>query len=153
LTLFEDGHPREMPYSRTAASRDGSIPTGHGYALPNDAGESPANVVIEGGSASMPELMRKLGRGILVTRLWYIREVDPFRKVMTGMTRDGTFFVDDGEIQHGLHNFRFNVSVVDLLNAVEAMTASARSSGEESFDMVVPAMLVAEFPFTEVTLF
>lgn len=101
----------------------------------------------------MPDLMQKLGRGILVTRLWYIREVDPFRKVMTGMTRDGTFFVDGGEIQNGLHNFRFNVSVVDLLNTVEAMTAAVRSSGEESFDMVVPAMLAAEFPFTEVTLF
>jgi len=97
--------------------------------------------------------MAKLGRGILVTRLWYIREVDPFRKVMTGMTRDGTFFVDGGEIQHGVRNFRFNVSVVDLLNAVEAMTAPGRASGEESFDMVVPAMLVAEFPFTEVTMF
>lgn len=153
LTLFENGHPREMPYSRTAALRDGRTPTGHGYALPNDVGESPSNIVIEGGSASMPDLMQKLGRGILVTRLWYIREVDPFRKVMTGMTRDGTFFVDGGEIQYGLHNFRFNVSVVDLLNTVEAMTAAVRSSGEESFDMVVPAMLAAEFPFTEVTLF
>ena len=153
LTLFENGHPREMPYSRTAALRNGHSPTGHGYALPNDVGESPSNIVVEGGSATMPELMAKLGQGILVTRLWYIREVDPFRKVMTGMTRDGTFLVEDGEIQHGLHNFRFNISVVDLLNAVEAMTPSSRSTGEESFDMVVPAMLVAQFPFTEVTLF
>ncbi|MBM3756097.1 MAG: TldD/PmbA family protein [Acidobacteria bacterium] len=153
LTLFESGYPREMPYSRPAALRAGRPATGHGYALPNDVGESPVNVVIEGGSSTMPELMAKLGRGILVTRLWYIREVDPIRKVMTGMTRDGTFFVDGGEIQRGVRNFRFNVSVVDLLNAVEAMTAPGRASGEESFDMVVPAMLVAEFPFTEVTMF
>lgn len=153
LALFENGYPREMPYSRTAALKIGRPPTGHGYALPTDLGESPANIVIEGGSATMAELMAGLGRGILVTRLWYIREVDPYRKVMTGMTRDGTFFVDGGEIQHGLHNFRFNVSVIDLLNAVEAMTQPARASGEESFDMVVPAMLVSEFAFTEVTVF
>ncbi len=90
-------------------------------------------------------LLAKLGTGILVTRLWYIREVDPFRKVMTGMTRDGTFLVEDGQIVCGLHNFRFNESVIDVLQRVEAMSATERASGEEAFDMVVPAMLVDGF--------
>ena len=109
--------------------------------------------MIEGGTDSRETLLAKLGTGILVTRLWYIREVDPFRKVMTGMTRDGTFLVEDGQIVCGLHNFRLNESVIDVLQRVEAMSTPERASGEEAFDMVVPAMLVDGFTFSEVTLF
>jgi predicted Zn-dependent protease len=72
---------------------------------------------------------------------------------MTGMTRDGTFLVEGGEIVRGIRNFRFNQSVVDLLNNVEAMTPSRRTSGEETFDMVVPALRAANFQFSEVTRF
>jgi predicted Zn-dependent protease len=72
---------------------------------------------------------------------------------MTGMTRDGTFLVEDGQIVCGLHNFRFNESVMEVLQRVEAMSAPERASGEEAFDMVVPAMLVNDFSFNEVTLF
>jgi predicted Zn-dependent protease len=92
-------------------------------------------------------------RGVLVTRLWYIREVDPYEKMLTGMTRDGTFFVKDGKIQHGARNFRFNESLIHTLSNVDAMSVPVRSSGEESFDMVVPAMKVKDFNFTEVTKF
>jgi predicted Zn-dependent protease len=99
------------------------------------------------------DLIRSTPHGILVTRLWYIREVEPYSKVMTGMTRDGTFLIRDGEIAGGLRNFRFNQSVVDLLQNVEGLSASVRASGEEAFDMVVPAMKVRDFRFTEVTKF
>ncbi|HEU0122530.1 MAG TPA: TldD/PmbA family protein [Bryobacteraceae bacterium] len=153
LTLFAEGRPADLACSRTAARQAGRTATGHGLALPNESGECVQNIVIAGGSETREELLRKLGRGVLVTRLWYIREVDPFRKVMTGMTRDGTFLVEDGEIVGGLHNFRFNESVVEMLRRVEAMSPSERACGEEAFDMVVPAMLVRDFPFTEVTLF
>lgn len=153
LTLFAGGVPGEMPYGRTAAQRAGRAPTGHGLSLPSEAGESVSNIVIAGGGDSRETLLAKLGSGILVTRLWYIREVDPFRKVMTGMTRDGTFLVEDGQIVCGLHNFRFNESVIDVLQRVEAMSAAERASGEEAFDMVAPAMLVNDFSFNEVTLF
>lgn len=153
LTLFQNGRPTAIPYSRAAAIRAGKTATGHGLPLPNETGESVANIVIEGGQDSLETLLKKLGTGILVTRLWYIREVDPFRKVMTGMTRDGTFLVEDGAIVCGLRNFRFNESVIELLRRVEAMSPAARASGEEAFDMVVPAMLASEFHFSEVTLF
>jgi predicted Zn-dependent protease len=92
-------------------------------------------------------------RGILVTRLWYIREVEPFEKILTGMTRDGTFLIEKGKIQAGVRNFRFNESLIHMLSNVEAMSAPVRSCGEESFDMVVPAMKVRDFNFTEVTKF
>ncbi len=92
-------------------------------------------------------------RGILVTRLWYIREVDPYEKVVTGMTRDGTFQVQDGKVRSGLRNFRFNESLIHMLQNVVAMGQPVRSSGEESLDMVVPAMKVKDFHFTEITKF
>jgi predicted Zn-dependent protease len=72
---------------------------------------------------------------------------------MTGMTRDGTFLIEDGRLICGLRNFRFNQGLIELLNSVEALSPAVRASGEETFDMVVPAMKVREFNFTEVTRF
>ena len=69
------------------------------------------------------------------------------------MTRDGTFYVENGKVQHGVRNFRFNESLIHMLSHVEAMSEPVRASGEESFDMVVPAMKVKDFNFTEVTKF
>ena len=102
---------------------------------------------------TIEQMIASTERGILVTRLWYIREVDPFEKMLTGMTRDGTFLVENGHVQGGVRNFRFNESLIHMLSNVEAMSVPVRSCGEESFDMVVPAMKVKEFNFTEVTKF
>jgi predicted Zn-dependent protease len=113
----------------------------------------PVNIVVAGGKECLDDLVRSTSNGLLVTRLWYIREVEPYDKVMTGMTRDGTFLIRDGEIAAGVRNFRFNQSVVELLRNVESMSSSARASGEEAFDMVVPAMKAHGFRFTEVTRF
>jgi predicted Zn-dependent protease len=113
----------------------------------------PANIVIAGGKTCLDDMIRATPNGVLVTRLWYIRETEPFTKSMTGMTRDGTFLIRDGEIAGGIRNMRFNVSVIDLLKNVEALSPCVRASGEEAFDMVVPAMKVRDFNFTEVTKF
>jgi predicted Zn-dependent protease len=102
---------------------------------------------------SVDQMISTTERGVLVTRLWYIREVDPYEKILTGMTRDGTFFIENGKLCHGVLNFRFNESLLHMLSQVEAMSEPVRASGEESFDMVVPAMKVREFNFTEVTKF
>ena len=153
LTLVEDGVPREIACSRSSAKKAGVAPTGHGLPLPNEVGEMPLNIVIAGGSASLDEMIASTDRGILVTRLWYIREVDPYEKIMTGMTRDGTFLIENGSVASGLRNFRFNQSVIELLSNVEALSPSVRTSGEETFDMVVPAIKAHGFNFTEVTRF
>jgi PmbA protein len=153
LTLVDAGIPRELAYSRASAHRAGVQPTGHGFPLPNEAGEAPANIVIAGGETSVDEMIASVEHGVLVTRLWYIREVEPFAKIMTGMTRDGTFLIEGGRVVRGLKNFRFNQGIIDLLNNVEALSPSVRASGEEAFDMVVPAMKVGNFHFTEVTRF
>ncbi len=153
LTLVDRGVVREIPYSRQAAHKAGRAPTGHGYPLPNDLGEAPANIVISGSDTTVDQMIASTDRGLLITRLWYIREVDPYQKIMTGMTRDGTFLIEGGRIVGGVRNFRFNQSLVELLNHVEALSPAVRASGEESIDMVVPAMKAHDFHFTEVTRF
>ncbi|MBV8820489.1 MAG: TldD/PmbA family protein [Acidobacteriaceae bacterium] len=153
LTLVEKGAPRELAYSRASAAKAGTTATGHGLPLPNEMGEMPMNIVIAGGDTSLDDIIATTARGVLVTRLWYIREVDPYEKIMTGMTRDGTFWIENGEVAYGLRNFRFNQSLIELLKNVDALSPGVRSSGEEAFDMVVPAMRAREFQFSEVTKF
>ncbi|HLJ49634.1 MAG TPA: TldD/PmbA family protein [Bryobacteraceae bacterium] len=153
LKLVDAGTPHEVAYARSSAAKAGVEATGHGFPLPNEIGEMPVNIVISGGDTSVDQMVASTRRGILVTRLWYIREVDPYEKIMTGMTRDGTFLIENGEIAGGIRNFRFNQSIIEMLRNVEALSPSLRTSGEEAFDMVVPAMKVADFNFTEVTRF
>mgnify|MGYP005815760485 CR=1 FL=1 len=167
IKLIEEGVVRNLTYSRASARRMQAselaakvgdvLPTGHGFALPNEAGEAPLNIVFSGlpaGQAqSVEQMIASTDRGILVTRLWYIREVDPYEKILTGMTRDGTFLVEGGRIISGIRNFRFNQSLIHMLRNIESMSDPVRASGEESIDMVVPAMKVRDFNFTETTKF
>lgn len=165
VALVENGVVRRVVYARATAARMkrseykdkvGPIePTGHGFPLPNEIGEMPINIVFAPvtNPQAIEHMVANTERGVLVTRLWYIREVEPFEKMLTGMTRDGTFLIEDGRIQAGIRNFRFNESLIHMLSNVEAMSEPVRSSGEESFDMVVPAMKVRDFNFTEVTKF
>jgi len=128
-------------------------PTGHGFMLPNEYGEAPMNLVFTGGGDSIEKMIASTERGLLVTRLWYIREVDPYEKIMTGMTRDGLFLVEKGKVTSAVKNFRFNQSLLEMLKNVEMMGPAVRATGEEAFEMVVPAMKVREFQFSEVTKF
>ena len=165
VPLVENGVVKRVVYARATArkmknseyaGKVGPIEaTGHGFPLPNEVGEMPLNIVFGGpeNPQSVEQMVASTERGVLVTRLWYIREVDPYEKIVTGMTRDGTFLVEDGKVQCGLRNFRFNQSLISMLSNVEAMSAPVRASGEESFDMVAPAMKVKEFNFTEATKF
>ena len=153
LTLVERGVVRDIAYSRQSAALAGVEPTGHGFPLPNEYGEAPVNIVIAGGDTTAEQMVATTGHGILVTRLWYIREVDPYEKIFTGMTRDGTFLVEGGRVTAGLRNFRFNQGLIEMLSNVEMLSEPVRAAGEETFDMVVPAMKVREFNFTEVTRF
>ncbi len=153
LTLVDGGVVRDIAYSRQAARAAGVEPTGHGLPLPNEFGEVPVNIVFSGGETPVEQMIASTDRGILVTRLWYIREVDPYEKILTGMTRDGTFLIEAGAIRHGVRNFRFNQSMIELLNHVEMLSPAARAAGEEAFEMVVPAVKAGAFHFTEVTKF
>jgi PmbA protein len=147
----------KMKKSAHAANVGDVRVTGHGFPLPNEMGEAPMNIVFSGPAAgeakTLEQMLDETERGIWVTRLWYIREVDPYDKILTGMTRDGTFLIENGKLAGGVRNFRFNQSLIEMLSNVVAMGEPVRASGEESFDMVVPAMKVRDFNFTEVTKF
>ena len=165
VELVENGVVKQVVYARATAERMrrseyrdkvGPIAaTGHGFTLPNEIGEMPLSIVFAPprDAQTVEQMIASTERGVLVTRLWYIREVEPFEKILTGMTRDGTFYVENGRVQGGIRNFRFNESLIHMLSNVEAMSLPLRSCGEESFDMVVPAMKVKDFNFTEVTKF
>ena len=165
LPLVKNGVVQRVVYARATAERmkrseqkDGVGPveaTGHGFSLPNEMGEMPVNIVFApvDNPQTVEQMVASTERGILVTRLWYIREVEPFEKMLTGMTRDGTFLIENGRVSGGVRNFRFNESLIHMLSNVQSMSIPVRASGEESFDMVVPAMKVRDFNFTEVTKF
>ncbi|PYU16693.1 MAG: hypothetical protein DMG37_01775 [Acidobacteria bacterium] len=153
VLVVDRGVPKNLVYSRASAKAARRKPTGHGFALPNEYGEAPMNLVFSGGESTVEKMVASTGRGLLVTRLWYIREVDPYEKVMTGMTRDGLFLVENGRVTSAVKNFRFNQSLIEMLRNVELMSPAVRATGEESFEMVVPAMKVRDFHFSEVTKF
>ena len=153
VLLVDRGMPKNLVYARSTAKAAGKKPTGHGFALPNEYGEAPMNLVFAGGDSSLEQMVATTDRGLLVTRLWYIREVDPYEKVMTGMTRDGLFLVEKGKTTSAVRNFRFNQSILEMLRNVELLGPAVRATGEEAFEMVVPAMKVRDFHFSEVTRF
>ncbi len=165
VPLVENGIVKRVVYARATAERmrhseykdtvSAIGATGHGFALPNEMGEMPCNIVFAAteNPQTLEQMIAATERGILVTRLWYIREVDPYEKIVTGMTRDGTFLVENGHVRQGIRNFRFNQSLLHMLSSVDAMSLPVRASGEESMDMVVPAMKIRDFNFTEVTRF
>jgi PmbA protein len=153
VDLVQNGVPRNLVYSRASAKEAKTKPTGHGFALPNEYGEAPMNLVFSGGDSSLEKMIASTERGLLVTRVWYIREVDPYEKIMTGMTRDGLYLVENGKVTNAVRNFRFNQSLIELLQNVEAMSPASRATAEEAFEMVVPAMKVTNFHLTEPTKF
>lgn len=132
---IENGVVKNLSYSRYWAQENNREP------LPG-----PANVIMEGGNKSTQDLIAETDRGILVTRLWYIRMVDPQSLLLTGLTRDGTFYIEDGEIKHAVKNFRFNESPVIMLNNVEEIGKPVRTNGN-----MIPPMKIRDFTFSSLS--
>jgi len=106
----------------------------------------PTNMIMAGGNASVADMIKDVARGVLVTRFWYIRFVDPQTLLLTGLTRDGTFYIENGAINHPIKNFRFNESPIIMLNNVEALGRPVRVQGS-----MVPPMRVRDFTFTSLS--
>ena len=105
-----------------------------------------------GGTKSTADLVKSTQKGILVTRTWYIRMVDPQTVLLTGLTRDGTFYIENGEIKHPVKNFRFNESPVIMLNNIEELGKPIRLTGDESpFVMMIPPMKLRDFTFSSLS--
>ena len=152
LDLVRDGVAVGVAYDSRTAHRAGVPNTGHALPQPNPFGPMPTNMLMAPGQRSLEELIATTERGILVTRLHYVRVVHPARTVITGMTRDGTFLVEDGRIVRALRNMRFNVSMLEVFSAVEAIGAEGRLVGEE-LAIFAPPVSARQFTFTGRTLF
>ena len=137
----ENGVLKQLIYSRFWAEKQGKTPTGF-----------PSSIKMVGGSASMDDMIASTERGVLVTRLWYLRQVDPRTILYTGLTRDGTFLIEGGKVSRSIQNFRFNESPLFMLNNLEAVGPAQRLAGTESGgDIVMPPIKVRDFNFTSLS--
>jgi predicted Zn-dependent protease len=141
---IENGEVRNLSYDRFWAERQGREPTGF-----------PSGFAMSGGNATLEEMIASTRRGLLVTRLWYIRPVDPRTILYTGLTRDGTFLIENGRITRAVKNMRWNESPIALLNNLEMMgrpvAVSASESGDVGWPLIVPAVKARNFTFTSVS--
>jgi predicted Zn-dependent protease len=141
MTWIDKGIVKNLSYSRYWADKKNVKPV-----------PPPGNFIMEGGTASLEEMIKSTEKGILVSRLWYIRMVDPQTLLLTGLTRDGTFYIENGEVKFPIKNFRFNESPVIMLNNVEALGKPERSISVESYrSYLVPPMKVHDFTFTSLS--
>ena len=139
--LIKDGRVAAMDYSQYWAKQKGARSIG-----------SPGNFIMAGTDKTTAELVANTKKGVLVTRTWYIRMVDPQSVALTGLTRDGTFYIENGKIKHPIKNFRFNESPVTLLNNIEEIGKPVVIGGDEGPDpMVIPSMKVRDFNFTSLS--
>lgn len=141
LPIIDKGKVVNLEYSRYWAQKQGKT-----------AEASPGNLIMEGGTKSTMDLVRSTQKGILVTRTWYIRMVDPQTVLLTGLTRDGTFYIENGQIRYPIKNFRFNESPVIMLNNIEELGKPVRVGDDESpFVMMIPPMKLRDFTFTSLS--
>jgi predicted Zn-dependent protease len=139
--FVDKGVLRELYYSRFWAKKQGKQPTG-----------APTSFIMTGGTESVDDMIKSTQRGVLVTRLWYLREVDPRTILYTGLTRDGTFLIENGKISKAVKNFRFNDSPLFMLNNLEAIGRPVRLAGTEAGGaVVVPPIKVKDFTFTSLS--
>ncbi len=144
ITWIENGIVRNLAYDRFWAQKQGAQPSAFSGSLR-----------MLGGDSSIEEMIASTERGLLVTRLWYIRPVDPRTILYTGLTRDGTFLIENGKVTRAVKNLRWNESPIFMLNNVEAMGAPVRVSASESGGpgqaVVVPPLKVRDFTFTSLS--
>jgi len=132
---IKNGVVENLAYSRFWAEKKGVEPVPY-----------PSNLIMGGGDASLEELIKSTKKGILVTRLWYIRSVDPQTLLYTGLTRDGTFYIENGAIKYPVKNFRFNESPIIMLNNLETLGKQVRVEGN-----LIPYMKIRDFTFTSLS--
>ncbi|HEY6902120.1 MAG TPA: TldD/PmbA family protein [Puia sp.] len=138
---IEKGVVKNLSYSRYWAEKKNVAPV-----------PGPGNIIMEGGTESLADMIKNTEKGILVSRLWYIRMVDPQTLLLTGLTRDGTFYIENGEVKFPVKNFRFNESPVIMLNNVEALGKPERSISVESYrSYLVPPIKARDFTFTSLS--
>jgi predicted Zn-dependent protease len=124
--------------------------TGHAMPQPNAGGPFATAAVMKAGNKTKAEMLKSIDKGILITRFWYTRMVDPDKTIFTGLTRDGTFWVENGKIQYGIKNLRYTINLYETLKQVAMIAKDAILSGEGG-QAVVPALLINNFNFSSKT--
>jgi PmbA protein len=152
LALLREGIAESLLTDSRWAARLGRPNTGHALPAPNGSGPQPLNVVVDPGTASLESLISGTERGLLISRFWYIRPVDQRQSIVTGMTRDGTFLIEEGKLVGGVQNLRFNQSIVAALKRVTLSDTLVRTTGLD-YTMVVPAAKLEAFAFSSSTSF
>lgn len=152
LTLIEGGVAKNIVTDSYWANKLNRPNTGHALPAPNAYGPQAGHVVIVPGSKPVSQLISETKRGLLITRFWYIRTVDQKKAIVTGMTRDGTFLIEEGRITGGVRNMRFNQSIIEALRRCEFSNALHRTGGY-SYSLVVPAAKIDGFTFSSGTEF
>ncbi len=149
VDIIRDGVFVDGVYDRRSAGQAGKESTGHALPAPNPEGAFPLNVVMEPGGASIDDMVASTKRGLLVTRFHYSNVVHPLDSVITGMTRDGTWLVEDGEIKHPVKNLRFTQSILGAFEGTEMVGRDSEMVSEFFFAASrVPALKLSSFHFT-----
>jgi PmbA protein len=158
VTFFDRGVVKEVTYDSFTAGREGKDSTGHGLIAPNTTGPIPLNLFMKAGESSLEEMIKSVRKGIYVTRFHYTNVVEPMQAVITGMTRDGTFLIEEGEIKKPIRNLRFTESVLKALSKVSAVSKDRRMCSEGTVysrrfvtGTVAPAIKVDGFNFSGVS--
>lgn len=151
VDFFEQGVAKAAVYDSYLAFQEGKQSTGHALPSPIANGPLPLNMFMEGGTASTEELVRSVKRGLWVTRFWYTRPVEPLQVIVTGMTRDGTFLIENGEIVGPVKNLRFTQGYLEALNNVEGLSRETRLIQEGGMTFLVPTIKVGKWSFVSAT--
>jgi len=152
VSIIEDGVAAGVVHDTYTAARAGVTSTGHALPAPNPHGPQPTHLALSPGTASLEELVASVGEGLLVTRFHYTRVVDPASVTVTGMTRDGTFYIRGGEIAFPVRNLRFTQSYVRAIQDGIRIGRDRRLAGEYG-PYLCPAVYIPDFHFTGVTEF
>jgi predicted Zn-dependent protease len=153
VDLVTDGVATAVVHDTVTAQRAGTQSTGHALPRPNNFGPLAWNLFMAPGSSSREAMVGGMQRGILVTRFHYVNVVHPKKAILTGMTKDGTFLVEDGRISRPLRNFRFTQSIPEAFSHISAISADTRLVAAEysGINARVPALRIDRFNFTGVT--
>ncbi|MBI4729099.1 MAG: TldD/PmbA family protein [Acidobacteria bacterium] len=154
VPIIERGVARDVVWDRTTAAKAGRSSTGHALPPPNPEGPLPLNIRMEPGDTPVEQLIASTARGLLVTRFHYSNVVSEKETVLTGMTRDGTFAIEDGRLAHGVRNLRYTQNALAALGAVEAVGDRTEISTELFFGgSRAPALKIARFNFSSATTY
>ncbi len=153
VDLITDGVAKTVVYDSYAANKEGKQSTGHALPAPNPYGPLPGNLFMKPGQHSKEQMLASVERGLWVTRFHYVNPVHPLKTILTGMTRDGTFLIEKGQLKRAAKNLRFTQNILEALSAVQMISEDTKLTRGFYGGVRVPALLISRFTFSGATEF